>query len=1119
MPSHNLKIDRLKPPPPLIPGPRGVENRNREALSGTRGLLLFIVVFISLSGITFSQHFQYRHIGMSEGLPGTLIRDIIIDSRGFYWIGTEAGLVRWCGERISIHGMEQGLPSLNVSAIAGGSSGDIWLGLPGTGVVRYNGNEFIIEIPQDSLPGARINRMSYSRIWDALMVGTDDGFTVYRNNEYHNYRPEPFSHPPMYANIKGFLETEKHIYVQSFNNGLFKYYPDKDSVALARLTERRMNFTLSSFITENSDTIWALAYVNDILRSGKDRVIIEGTAEILDIAEDGAGNLYLAGNKGPFSEYGGLLRMRGDSLELLNPLYGLTADRINRVIYDKSDQIIVVADQALGLFVLNPKIFKPGFDGLPPSQTLNIRAFASSENGTLWLLDEKQIYFRKQGGSFERFDRKLIERELDIFKKEIFPEKYSFFLDSDGSFEKYESLRGAGSYRWENPYRQKTNNKIEIIEKGALYSPAEYRHKESIAVDHFSDIKPGPDNSVMVLSNAGVFQISEKHDVSFTGYFNLMHERLEVLDSNKIVTFSSNNMVFAEFRGYETSFHKLLPESAVSVTDLIKTSQGTWFSCLNNGLYRIEEDKLRLLNDENPGLHSSITTLTEDHRGNLVTGTNNGSIQILNFENDSIEVLFSISPRNNITGDRITWMEVDGRGFLWAGTNLGANRIDLNRLYNDNFPAVRFFNHEDGMHETNIRASHSCNNGNIWIGGSGSVAEISADAAYHLVPGERNVFISRVDLNHQQTDWEGICDADPWTGVPVSGLKLSHGQNSLSFYFSTANIGGQDKTLYRYRMIGMNEHWSPFEPARQVIYPNLAPGRYVLEVESQLAFDWGSRGNTEFAFRILPPWWQTWWFYITLVVLLLAVFWLILILRVRYVRNLEKRKLIHEREISELRIRALQAQMNPHFTFNAINSIQYYILNKEQDSAFTFIGYFSKLIRQTLEFASRNSVSIREEADFLENYIKLEMMRFENKFLYEIEIDEKLDNHHYRIPPMLLQPFVENAILHGLLHKEKQGILKIKFAKSEGNRLQCVVEDNGIGREKSAEINRRRHKQHDSMGLDISIRRVGLLNEPGKNDYNIEITDLYYDNRKPKGTRVTILIPLISGKHEEDYND
>ena len=1114
MPSHTLKIDLLKLPRLIMPGRQDIFRRTR----GAQAMLLLIVAFFTLSGITFSQPFQYMHIGMREGLPGIRIRDIILDSRGFYWIGTEAGLVRWYGDRLKIYGTEQGMPSLNVSAIAGDGYGEIWLGLTGTGLVRYNGNKFMLEIPQDSLPGSRINRISYSRKWDMLLVGTDDGFTVYRNNEYRTYRPEPVSYPPKYANITGFLEADRYIYVQSFNNGLFKYYPDNDSIAPARVPDRRMNFTTSSFITEQSDTIWALAYSNDLVRTGKDTVIVGGTAEILDITEDGEGNVYLAGTAGPFSEYGGLLRMRGDSLELLNPLYGLPADRINRVIYDKSDQIIVVSDHSQGLFVLNPQIFQNEFDGLPPSQTMNIRAFAGSENGVLWLLDEKEIYFKKPGESFKRFDRRLIEREFDIFKKKVFPEKYFFWRDPEGSWEKYESLRDAGIYPWDNPYYEKINNEINIYDKGALYSPEEYEYHNNMRVDYFNDIKSGPDNSVLVLSNTGVFQISEEHDVRYTENFDLPYEKMEILDSNTIVTYSPQNLVFAEFTGYGASLHKFFPKAPASVTDLIKTPQGTWFSCLNNGLYRVEKDNLRLLNEENSGLHSSITTLAEDHRGNLITGTNNASIQILRFENDSIEVLFTINPQGNVTGDRINWMEIDGRGFLWAGTNLGTNRIDLNRLYNENFIATRFFNQEDGLFETNIHASHSDSEGNIWIGGSGIVAGINAQAADAIIPGPRKVFISRVDLNHQQTGWEEIRETDPWTGVPVSGLTLSHDQNSLSFYFSTANIAGQGKTLYRHRIIGMNEHWSPFDPARQVIYPNLSPGRYVLEVESQLAFDRGSRGKTEFAFRILPPWWQTWWFYVILAVSLVAGFWLILILRVRYVRDLENRKLIQEREISELRIKALQAQMNPHFTFNAINSIQYYIFNKERDSAFQFIGYFSKLIRQTLEFASRSSVSIKEEADFLENYIKLEMMRFENKFVFEIEMDGNLNNHHFRIPPMLLQPFVENAILHGLLHKEKQGTLKIKFAISEGSVLQCIVEDNGIGREKSAEINRGRHKQHNSMGLDISRRRVGLLNEPGQEDYRIEITDLYYEDRKPKGTLVTVLIPLVTMKPEEDNN-
>ena len=140
-------------------------------------------------------------------------------------------------------------------------------------------------------------------------------------------------------------------------------------------------------------------------------------------------------------------------------------------------------------------------------------------------------------------------------------------------------------------------------------------------------------------------------------------------------------------------------------------------------------------------------------------------------------------------------------------------------------------------------------------------------------------------------------------------------------------------------------------------------------------------------------------------------------------------------------------------------------------------------------------------------------MRFENKFAYEIQLDPGLDGHQYHIPPMLLQPFVENSILHGILHKDEPGMIKIIFRIAGDKLLHCIVEDNGIGRYKAAEINKGRHKGHKSVGLEITRRRVGLMNDPGQTDYKVVITDLHNDSH-PSGTRVLIKIPLISENAE-----
>lgn len=1065
-----------------------------------------------------SQTYVSRSINMKDGLPSNQINDLILDSRGFYWIGTNAGLVKWYGRTFEIFGANQGLPSINILAITEDLQGNIWLGLGGAGVVKFNGVSFDLIIPVDSLPGSTITRLKYSSRWDILLIATNEGFAAYKDNEYQIFNLEPQSQYIKEVTISNFLETDSFIYVQSNNNGLFKYYPDIDSIAVSSLNNDRLLRTIAAHITANNDTIWALAYQNIYSVGNRDHDLIEGIAEVYDLAEDGMGNIYLAASSGPFSREGGIFKLNDRKLESLNPLYEISADRLTRVIYDHSDHVLVIADQNQGLFVLYPQMIRREFEGIPQIHDMNIKAFASTEDGTFWLLEDQNLFFRKPDGSFDKFDRRLFENEFRVFMNKKFPVKYSYWLDPDGSYEKYQQMQENGQYPYPNPYQIYQNNEKIIYNDRILYRPDEYKYLKNTQFTNFNNLAAGHDNSLWLLSNIGFFNFNDILNVSFTDYFNVTNEQFEIPDSNIILSLLNNSVIINPLTHKTIEFSQIFAPAPANLTDLYKTSKGVWVSCRNNGLFIFEDEKLRHLNHENNRLKSSITKLTEDKWGNLVAGTNDAGLQIIKFDNNIIEILHEITPEKNIIGNHITWMNTDSLGFLWVGTNLGVNRIDLTRLYCDSTLAINFFNEEEGLFPPTVTTSHTDNEGNIWLGSSGLLAKINHRAVSQSYPGPRKVFINRIDLDNNITQWDDLSQTDPWYGIPAGGLTLKHYNNTLSFYFNTTNISGQDKTLFRYRISGINENWSPFDKNNQLIYPNLPPGRYVLEVEAQQAYDSGSRGSTEFAFRILHPWWQTWWFYTIVVVVLANMFRIILILRVRHVKKTETQKLLQEREISELRIKALQSQMNPHFTFNAINSIQYYILEKDKDSAFLFVGYFSKLVRQTLEFASRDSVSIKEEAAFLKNYIKLEQMRFENKFSFEIQIEPVIDSHQYQIPPMLLQPFAENAILHGLLHMNESGMLRIHFTVSGKDILKCTIEDNGIGRKKSAEINSGRHKQHKSVGLEITRRRVSLFNLPGQKDYRIEIYDLHDNNQQPSGTKILLFIPLNRIPQDEIEN-
>ncbi|MDN5202716.1 tetratricopeptide repeat protein [Fulvivirgaceae bacterium BMA10] len=207
----------------------------------------------------------------------------------------------------------------------------------------------------------------------------------------------------------------------------------------------------------------------------------------------------------------------------------------------------------------------------------------------------------------------------------------------------------------------------------------------------------------------------------------------------------------------------------------------------------------------------------------------------------------------------------------------------------------------------------------------------------------------------------------------------------------------------------------------------------------------------------------------------------------------------------ELERKALRAQMDPHFIFNSLNSIQHFITANDKTSALKYLSKFSKLIRQILENSVNHQVLIADEIKLLEYYIQLEALRFDQKFEHQIDIDDNLDIHNMEIPFLLIQPYVENAIVHGLHNREEKGSLRVSLQDCEQHIL-CTVEDNGIGRQMAAQL--KKQKQHISRGMSVTTRRLELLNRDKKNKTLVEVTDLYDQHQHVAGTKVEIKIPI-----------
>ena len=303
--------------------------------------------------------------------------------------------------------------------------------------------------------------------------------------------------------------------------------------------------------------------------------------------------------------------------------------------------------------------------------------------------------------------------------------------------------------------------------------------------------------------------------------------------------------------------------------------------------------------------------------------------------------------------------------------------------------------------------------------------------------------------------------------------------------------------IYRYKINDGN--WIK---GNQVDFQSLRIGIYhiTLEVTDKST---NQKSTQQFQFQILPPFWETLWFRIFILISLSTLIFLLFKWRIKIVQKRSEEKTLLRIQNADLQLRSLQIQMNPHFIFNALNSIQYLVLSKNIKETLTYLGKLAGIIRTNLEFASENSILIKEEIEFLNNYIQIELLRFKNKFQFECKCEEIPD--HLKMPPMLIQPIIENAIKHGIQNCDYPGLIKLEFKLKE-QLLMITVSDNGIGRYEASKMESGNKKKH--LGLSVIQQRLQLLNDLyHTNTHSIQFIDIH-DIDNTTGTKVILTLPV-----------
>jgi sensor histidine kinase YesM len=338
-------------------------------------------------------------------------------------------------------------------------------------------------------------------------------------------------------------------------------------------------------------------------------------------------------------------------------------------------------------------------------------------------------------------------------------------------------------------------------------------------------------------------------------------------------------------------------------------------------------------------------------------------------------------------------------------------------------------------------------------------------------------------------------------------IPLSFDDNSITIEFAALNFLG-NQNVYRYKMMGLNQQWTE-TTNHSVTYSSLPPGNYIFEV----ALTGGLAYATALKIEVATPIWKQLWFRLLMVVIGLSGIFLVYKIRTQQIRKEEKLKASFKQQLAEAETKALKAQMSPHFIFNSLNSINRYIIKAEPEKASLYLTKFSKLIRLILDNSNLKVISLEQELTALKLYIELEALRFNEKFTYSLNVNPELSPMSIGVPPMIIQPLIENAIWHGLLHKETPGHLDVSLERF-GSGLKCIITDDGVGRKRAAELKSKTVNKEKSYGMQITRDRLNMLNGSGGVS-NVEIVDLMDDAGNALGTKV--ILKIMAAELEPEF--
>ncbi len=959
------------------------------------------------------------------------------------------------------YSVENGLPYVQIFTMFQDSKGYLWSGGYG-GLSKFNGKTFKNYSPKNGLANHYVNAIIEDQ-FHFITVGTIDGLSVIDkiDGQISNYYVKdglPSNYVTSFCLDPGiglWTGTNKGLCIWNGKRVIQVPFFKNYTITCLLYSEKH-----GVFIGTNKG-LYKQKLHSEIFEPVIDSVNITGVSE-----NKKDGSVYVGTDKGLY-----LLNIEKNTTNTFHINNGLLDENITCVLCQKDGTVWIGSKSGLISFNGNEfSYYNVSYD----NNSNHISSLLTDYEDNLWIGTHSGLY-KYRGKGFTVYDRQtglggaFIYQIIRDAKQNLWlgTEDNGVYKFSEGFFKNYSTKEGL------------LDNRVACI----------------LPMDDGS-IWFGTDKGISVLKNETFHNIISGINFKQQAPINCFYKDTK----NTIWIGGKNGLCSMKKKGasYETTYYKLpavsIDNNGYDIWSIIEDSKGDlWVGTYLVGIYKLEGNEFKRQTISSPDPVNTALDLNKDDRGNLYAATMNG-VLIFNPNKHSYKI---ISEKDGLSSELVyaTSLTKDNR-YLWAGTNQGINRIDLQKLNYDKI-SIESYSKADGFSgvESNTHGIYEDADSSIWFGTVNGLIRYSPKD-FILNDNLSITNITKIKLAFNDT-------------LLTNGSVLPYALNNISFDFDGICLTNPEKVLYTYKLEGFDRTWSPYTDINFVKYDNLPAGKYTFKVKSCNNEGIWNIEPTQFAFKINPPFYKTWWF--TLGGLIIAIGSVILIFRIRLnqLNKKQKEKFEQDVEISKAELKALRAQMNPHFVFNSLNSIQHYILNSKSEEAVKYLNKFAKLIRLILNNSDKPTVTINEDLDSLTLYLELEKMRFENKFDYAIIIDPEIDGDYDEIPPMLIQPYIENAILHGINPKKGNGLITIEM-QLVNQFIKISVIDDGIGRDAAKALKSIQPSfKHRSLGMKITKDRLRILNTIHQSNLSVNITDLYNAQKEAIGTRIDLFIPYV----------